>query len=394
VLPALPALLLLAGMGASSLVRYGRLGRVLLGVLVLWLVAGVVRITPDQLAYFNELAGGPDGGDAVLLDSNLDWGQDEGALTRFAASHFVVINPRRPVQGLVAANVQALHDLNTDWSAPLRWLRRLPVESSIGHTIRIYRVDEGAMRAAAGADPVGPVDLAAWLTATGRPGAALEVLAGPPPSGAVGLAWSQARVEAFLALGRVDDAAALASTAGDHDLVTYIEHLRLESQGVPWSQRPDWYRHAIFDVLLKRELTVESEELAIQVLRQTATPDGGAGDMDAGLALLRVRVRRARPSADPRRHPPDLLAGLPPIKTRSFTLLSARPADLPFEDRAARCLLLTKLGNEALAMSELGTLLIDDPSNQGVAFQYGILVVNRKYQPGGYEWPDVVWRSR
>ena len=297
VLPALPALLLLAGMGASALVRYGRLGRVLLGVLVPWLVAGVVRITPDQLAYFNELAGGPDGGDAVLLDSNLDWGQDEGALTRFAASHFVVINPRRPVQGLVAASVQALHDLNTDWSAPLRWLRRLPVESSIGHTIRIYRVDEGAMRAAAGADPVGPVDLAAWLTATGRPGAALEVLAGPPPSGAVGLAWSQARVEAFLALGSVDDAAALASTAGDHDLVTYIEQLRLESRGVPWSQR-------------------------------------------------------------------------------------------------SRCLLLTKLGNEALAMSELGTLLIDDPSNQGVAFQYGILVVNRKYQPGGYEWPDVVWRSR
>ena len=104
-------------------------------------------------------------------------------------------------------------------------------------------------------------------------------------------------MEAFLALGSVDDAAALASTAGDHDLVTYIEQLRLESRGVPWSQR-------------------------------------------------------------------------------------------------SRCLLLTKLGNEALAMSELGTLLIDDPSNQGVAFQYGILVVNRKYQPGGYEWPDVVWRSR
>ena len=107
VLPVLSVLLLLSGIGACWLVRSGRLGCALLGILVLWLVVGAVRITPDQLAYFNELAGGPDGGDAVLIDTNLDWGQDEGALIRFAANRSVVINPRRPVQGLVAANVQA-----------------------------------------------------------------------------------------------------------------------------------------------------------------------------------------------------------------------------------------------------------------------------------------------
>jgi hypothetical protein len=36
-----------------------------------------------HLAYFNALAGGPDGGHRVLLDSNLDWGQDLPRLARW-----------------------------------------------------------------------------------------------------------------------------------------------------------------------------------------------------------------------------------------------------------------------------------------------------------------------
>jgi hypothetical protein len=38
--------------------------------------AEALRIYPHQLAYFNELAGGPAGGHTHLLGSNLDWGQD------------------------------------------------------------------------------------------------------------------------------------------------------------------------------------------------------------------------------------------------------------------------------------------------------------------------------
>jgi hypothetical protein len=38
-----------------------------------------------HLAYFNELAGGPDGARRILLDSNLDWGQDLGRLKTFLA---------------------------------------------------------------------------------------------------------------------------------------------------------------------------------------------------------------------------------------------------------------------------------------------------------------------
>ncbi len=41
----------------------------------LWYVIGAARIFPHDLAYFNELAGGPDNGYHFLVDSNLDWGQ-------------------------------------------------------------------------------------------------------------------------------------------------------------------------------------------------------------------------------------------------------------------------------------------------------------------------------
>ena len=38
---------------------------------------------PDQLAYFNELAGGPSRGHRYLDDSNIDWGQDLKRLKRY-----------------------------------------------------------------------------------------------------------------------------------------------------------------------------------------------------------------------------------------------------------------------------------------------------------------------
>lgn len=46
------------------------------GAGLLWFVAGSLWVAPRYLQYFNELAGGPDGGHRFLIDSNIDWGQD------------------------------------------------------------------------------------------------------------------------------------------------------------------------------------------------------------------------------------------------------------------------------------------------------------------------------
>lgn len=49
----------------------------------IWLIASVLKIYPDYLAYFNEVAGGPQNGYRFLVDSNLDWGQDLKGLKRW-----------------------------------------------------------------------------------------------------------------------------------------------------------------------------------------------------------------------------------------------------------------------------------------------------------------------
>jgi len=41
-----------------------------------WFVSSSLFIFPHSLSYFNELTGGPRGGHAHLIDSNIDWGQD------------------------------------------------------------------------------------------------------------------------------------------------------------------------------------------------------------------------------------------------------------------------------------------------------------------------------
>jgi Dolichyl-phosphate-mannose-protein mannosyltransferase len=45
------------------------------------------RITPDYLAFFNELAGGPGRGPEYLVDSNIDWGQDVKKLGLWLDAH-------------------------------------------------------------------------------------------------------------------------------------------------------------------------------------------------------------------------------------------------------------------------------------------------------------------
>jgi hypothetical protein len=74
-------ILLVASLAPALLARgAGRLA--LAGVLGLHVGATLVAAPHGSLAYFNPIAGGPDGGHRVLLDSNLDWGQD---LPRLAA---------------------------------------------------------------------------------------------------------------------------------------------------------------------------------------------------------------------------------------------------------------------------------------------------------------------
>ena len=73
-----PLLAVLAGYGASQLFglqgRLKTIGKVLATVFLLWHLASSFNAHPDYLAYFNEIAGNRP--EEIVIDANLDWGQD------------------------------------------------------------------------------------------------------------------------------------------------------------------------------------------------------------------------------------------------------------------------------------------------------------------------------
>jgi tetratricopeptide (TPR) repeat protein len=89
-LPIYPFLFVLLGGVAVQLDRDGsRAKRIGLTLLAFWYLGSSLSIYPHYLAYFNELAGGPTNGHRVLLDSNLDWGQDLKGVKKWMDSNKV-----------------------------------------------------------------------------------------------------------------------------------------------------------------------------------------------------------------------------------------------------------------------------------------------------------------
>jgi 4-amino-4-deoxy-L-arabinose transferase-like glycosyltransferase len=94
ILPILPFVIILAGQAANfkfqvSGFRLRSMQYALPAILIMWLVIGTLSIFPHHLSFFNELIGGPAQADRVLVDSNLDWGQDLPALKEWMSANKV-----------------------------------------------------------------------------------------------------------------------------------------------------------------------------------------------------------------------------------------------------------------------------------------------------------------
>jgi hypothetical protein len=131
----------------------------LLALLLSWHVGASAWAHPNHLAYFNELAG--DSPQRILLDSNLDWGQDVARLgvwveengspcviaRLFAATRpdkfgicTQVLPATHPDAGLLAMSVNYL--LGMEGSTPqLRALAATQPLAVVGDSIYIYRID-------------------------------------------------------------------------------------------------------------------------------------------------------------------------------------------------------------------------------------------------------------
>ena len=162
ILPIYPLLAIAAGCGMAKLGRRG-VGpravalRIVLVVLVGWQLFDSIRAHPDYLPYFNELAGKHP--DRVLLDSNLDWGQDllrlskelrarkvdsvalayfgNADLSRHGLPPLRPVPPDRPTTGWVAISEMCLKDVAGQGKA-YGWLREREPVARVGRSICLY----------------------------------------------------------------------------------------------------------------------------------------------------------------------------------------------------------------------------------------------------------------
>ena len=91
ILPVLPVLFIFIAKIPSCLRQRKRRAAIMISVmfagLLAWYAYGTLRIRPHYLAYFNEIAGGPEHAFEHLSDSNIDWGQDLKLLKRHMNEH-------------------------------------------------------------------------------------------------------------------------------------------------------------------------------------------------------------------------------------------------------------------------------------------------------------------
>lgn len=167
VLPVYPFLAVVAGYGLARLFVRGRSKRLegfAAAALSLWLAASSILAHPDYLAYFNELAGAHP--ERIVVDSDLDWGQDLWRLSRtlndlgvrdVSLAYFggvrldgqglpriCLLEPYQPVTGWIAISEfsftveaqQIRKRMGADVS-PYFWLENKPFVR-VGKSIRLY----------------------------------------------------------------------------------------------------------------------------------------------------------------------------------------------------------------------------------------------------------------
>jgi hypothetical protein len=144
------------------------------------LLISTLAIHPHYLSYFNRAAGGPENGRNILVDSNIDWGQDLLRLRQWMADNGVEqvklgwfgtadpayyginyqpmpglgrqefhslwypppFNPENPEPGVYAISVSSWWESHWDTKITYPWFRARPPDDRVGYSILIYKVDE------------------------------------------------------------------------------------------------------------------------------------------------------------------------------------------------------------------------------------------------------------
>lgn len=118
-LPALPFFIIWTAQYGKLLRRETLAPAAILIGLLSWQLGSVLYYAPHHLSYFNELAGGPEGGHRVLDNSNLDWGQDLLFLRDWITDHPEADGIRLAYFGCLAPTVLDIqYEIPTPYFAP------------------------------------------------------------------------------------------------------------------------------------------------------------------------------------------------------------------------------------------------------------------------------------
>ncbi len=176
-LPMIPPLTVFMGQLVQPGYIKSRLGRVSVSLAVLLVMVLSIATHPHYLAYFNVLAGGPDNAWRIVVDSNIDWGQDlQGLATYMEEEGYDFVNanwlgtapleaygidgrivlgwpaakenplydwfyPERPAPGFYALSTTQLQGLYLkEDKARFEWFKERQPLAKIGYSLFVYDV--------------------------------------------------------------------------------------------------------------------------------------------------------------------------------------------------------------------------------------------------------------
>jgi hypothetical protein len=161
ILPVYPMMAIVAGHAVTALFRHSRPAAAAATILLAWVIVDSWRAHPDYMAHFNEFGGSHP--EAILCESDLDWGQDlerlrqrlkerdihEFSIAYFGSAllhksdlpHYNLLSVTQPSRGYIAVS---LHYLNIEYrkNGAFAWLKPYTPVERIGKSIDLFYIPE------------------------------------------------------------------------------------------------------------------------------------------------------------------------------------------------------------------------------------------------------------
>ncbi|MDO8443627.1 MAG: glycosyltransferase family 39 protein [Candidatus Azambacteria bacterium] len=171
ILPTIPFIYILTAGQISVWIKDNFKKGLLILAFFFWAAVSVISVWPSFLAYYNEIAGGPNGGYMFAVDSNLDWGQDVLRLSQFIEKNnikeikldyfsgapaeyyiktakIISFNREIPQKGWLAVSASVLQGACKGDKIPCSynersytWLDKYEPLTKIGYSIFVYKIE-------------------------------------------------------------------------------------------------------------------------------------------------------------------------------------------------------------------------------------------------------------